>query len=107
MLAHACKQAGRRMKVHCRLCTQCHVPEDSGALFVKLPRGVTPPPRAITTLEYEFSTALDFGGIATSEAESAIKRASKAGLCSSGELVGAVSLFTGAENLKRQVGSRG
>jgi hypothetical protein len=33
--------------------------------------------RAVTLLEFEFSTTLDFGGIATQEAEAAIKRASK------------------------------
>ncbi|KAG1661302.1 hypothetical protein FOA52_008649 [Chlamydomonas sp. UWO 241] len=58
---------------------------------------------ATTTLEFEFSTSLDFGGIRTSEAEAAIKRASKGGLCSPGELQGAVSLFTGADNLRRQI----
>jgi hypothetical protein len=46
-------------------------------------------------LEYDFSTTLDFGGIATTEAEAAIKRASKGGLCSTSELKGAVSLFLG------------
>ena len=47
----------------------------------------------MTVLEFEYSTSLDFGGIATTEAASAIKRASKGGLCSPSELQGAVSLF--------------
>ena len=59
--------------------------------------------RAAMILEMEYSTALDFGGIDTDGGESALKRAAKGGMCSPSELKGAVSIFEGANALRRQV----
>ena len=59
--------------------------------------------RAALTLEYEFATTLDFGGITTTEAEGAIMRANKGGSCTASQLRSIVALAAGAERLRRQV----
>ena len=46
---------------------------------------------------------LDFGGIDTQEAGSALSRAHKGGMCSGSQLRAAASLVTGAEQLRKQV----
>lgn len=47
------------------------------------------------TLEYDFATSLDFGGIQTSEAESGLTRASKGGMLSAMQLRALVTLSNG------------
>ncbi|GAX78758.1 hypothetical protein CEUSTIGMA_g6195.t1 [Chlamydomonas eustigma] len=95
-----CEQVAEFASTHVgrRLCLALQVPESISETEALLHET-----RAMTMLEYDFSTTLDFGGIATTEAESAIKRAAKGGLCSTSELKGAVSLFLGAEALKKQI----
>ncbi|WIA23370.1 hypothetical protein OEZ85_000133 [Tetradesmus obliquus] len=60
--------------------------------------------RAMLALENEMMALLDYGGISTNDAESAIKRASKGGMVGAKQLRGLVATLAGADRLKRQVG---
>jgi hypothetical protein len=51
--------------------------------------------RAITVLEYDWATSLDFGGIQTSEAEAGLSRAAKGGMLSAEQLRAVVTLVNG------------
>lgn len=51
--------------------------------------------RAMMTLEYDFATSLDFGGIQTSDAESGLNRAAKGGMLGAGQLRAIVTLTKG------------
>eukprot|EP00198_Chlamydomonas_reinhardtii_P000810 XP_001690145.1 predicted protein [Chlamydomonas reinhardtii] len=59
--------------------------------------------RAITLLEYDWATSLDYGGIQTSEAEAGLSRAAKGGMLTPQQLRGIVTLVNGAERLRKQV----
>jgi hypothetical protein len=50
---------------------------------------------AMTVLEYEWATSLDFGGIRTSEAEAGLARAAKGGMLSAAQLQAVVTLVQG------------
>lgn len=53
--------------------------------------------RSVFALENTYTTLLDFGGINTSDAEAAIKRASKGGMVSAKQLRGLVTLLDGEQ----------
>ncbi|KAF6255024.1 hypothetical protein COO60DRAFT_258769 [Scenedesmus sp. NREL 46B-D3] len=59
--------------------------------------------RSMLALENEMMALLDYGGISTNDAESAIKRASKGGMVGARQLRGLVATLAGADRLKRQV----
>lgn len=52
--------------------------------------------RAATTLEFDFATSMDFGGIQTEEAEAGLLRADKGGMLTAAQLRAVVALITGA-----------
>lgn len=60
--------------------------------------------RAAITLEYDFATTLDFGGVASTEAAAAISRADKGGTCSASQLRAVVTVVVAADRLRKQVG---
>jgi hypothetical protein len=60
---------------------------------------------AVITLELDYSSTLDFGGINTGDAEGAIRRADKGGMVSGPQLRGLVTLINGGQ--RRLVPSRG
>eukprot|EP00879_Flechtneria_rotunda_P017603 GHRR01018453.1.p1 GENE.GHRR01018453.1~~GHRR01018453.1.p1 ORF type:complete len:365 (+),score=118.66 GHRR01018453.1:674-1768(+) len=59
--------------------------------------------RAMLAMENDYMSLLDYGGISTFDAESAIKRASKGGMVAAKQLRGLVALLQGADRLKRQI----
>ncbi|EFJ45039.1 hypothetical protein VOLCADRAFT_40753, partial [Volvox carteri f. nagariensis] len=95
-----CEQVARFASTHAgkRACRALHVPEDPRETLRLLEQT-----RAITVLEYDWATSLDFGGIQTSDAESGLSRASKGGMLSAEQLRALVSLVNGAERLRKQV----
>jgi len=54
-------------------------------------------------LQYDYAVGLDFGGIDSQGAASAIARAQKAGMCSAVQLRAAAALAVGAERIRKQV----
>lgn len=59
------------------------------------PTSLCPPRSAITLLEYDWATSLDYGGIQTSEAEAGLSRAAKGGMLTPQQLRGIVTLVNG------------
>jgi dsDNA-specific endonuclease/ATPase MutS2 len=57
--------------------------------------------RAVSLLELELNTQLEFGGIQTEAAETAIRRAKKGGLLTGEHALGIASLSEGVSNLQR------
>ncbi|KIY94552.1 DNA mismatch repair protein MutS2 [Monoraphidium neglectum] len=81
-----------------RLCRQLEVPLDQAASERLLAET-----RAVITLELDYSSTLDFGGINTGDAEGAIRRADKGGMVSGPQLRGLVTLINGADKLRKQI----
>lgn len=63
--------------------------------------------KAVLTMELEYSSILDFGGIDTVSAHEALARAEKGGMCSSAQLRGIATLLAGVEKLRRQIATAG
>lgn len=59
--------------------------------------------RAAIVLQYDYAVGLDFGGIDSQGAASALARAQKAGMCSAGQLRAAAALAIAAERIRKQV----
>ncbi|GIL91154.1 hypothetical protein Vretifemale_18815, partial [Volvox reticuliferus] len=95
-----CEQVARFASTHAgkRACRALHVPEDPRETLRLLEQT-----RAITVLEYDWATSLDYGGIQTSEAESGLSRAAKGGMLSAEQLRAIVTLVNGADKLRKQV----
>ncbi|KAG2444932.1 hypothetical protein HXX76_001668 [Chlamydomonas incerta] len=95
-----CDQVARFASTHAgkRACRTMTVPEEPAETLRLIEQT-----RAITLLEYEWATTLDYGGIQTSEAESGLGRAAKGGMLTAQQLRGIVSLVNGAERLRKQV----
>lgn len=51
--------------------------------------------RAIISLEFDYASILDFGGINTGDAEDAVRRADKGGMVTGPQLRGLVTLISG------------
>ncbi|GLC37921.1 hypothetical protein PLESTF_000610400 [Pleodorina starrii] len=95
-----CEQVARFASTHAgkRACRSLLVPEDPRETLRLLEQT-----RAITVLEYDWATSLDYGGIQTSEAESGLSRAAKGGMLSAQQLRAIVTLVNGADRLRKQV----
>jgi len=59
--------------------------------------------RAAIVLQYDYAVGLDFGGIDSQGAASAIARAQKAGMCSALQLRAAAALAVAADRIRKQV----
>ncbi|KAF5837995.1 hypothetical protein DUNSADRAFT_3588 [Dunaliella salina] len=59
--------------------------------------------RAAIVLQYDYAVGIDFGGIDSQGAASAIVRAQKAGMCSAAQLRAAAALAVGADRIRKQV----
>ena len=61
--------------------------------------------RAVSILEVELGTVLDFGGIRTEDAATALRRARKGALLTGTHALGVAGLIEGASNLQRLLGN--
>lgn len=61
--------------------------------------------RAVSVLEVELGTVLDFGGIRTEDAATALRRARKGALLNGSHALGVAGLVDGAANLQRLLGN--
>eukprot|EP00983_Pelagomonas_calceolata_P082827 1156026-Pelagomonas_calceolata.AAC.10 len=59
--------------------------------------------RKAIVLQYDYAVGIDFGGIDSQGAASAIARAQKAGMCSAVQLRAAAALAVGADRIRKQV----
>ncbi|GFR39680.1 hypothetical protein Agub_g152, partial [Astrephomene gubernaculifera] len=95
-----CEHVARFASTHAgkRACRTLSVPDDAAETLHLLEQT-----RAMTLLEYEWATPLDYGGIQSGEAEAGLARAAKGALMSSQQLRAVVSLVAGGERLRRQL----